>query len=280
MDTSVSKASGIPRDISLRPELVELLGGILATCPKLLASTVPSEVVHAIESIKEKVGSGEGLSWDPKSLTHHEHARLLRDGVAVGAVDPANLAAHLGKKNESDLLEAFCQQWVKGWLEPYLETRLEKFDNKPQVEKRSMFARRTPEQQHGRQCGRVLIDGMRELFCQAMRLTGVEQEAITRLLEEFARALCSEEEIQTRFQHVLLPDDQRPKDVESMEQAVFLLAYSALLLNTAMYNPGAKGDKAQTRQEFTAQGHRVAGFRDDFCKKMYDLVKAQPLGLV
>jgi len=273
----ITKSSIDPANVALTSELLELLGGVLARMPKLLSQNSPGEVIAAIESIKQRDNTG-GLLWDPKSLTPHERARVLRDGVALGAVDPACLAAHLGKQNEADLREAFCSQWISGWLRPYLDARRDVFGPAPQVEKRSMFSRRNPTQQHGRQCGRVIIDGMRELFGKAMRLAGVEQEATARLLEEFAHVLCLEPEIQARFQFVVLPDEERPKDVESMEHAVFLLSYSALLLNTGMHNPSARG-KVQTRVEFTTQGRQVAGFRDDFCKKMYDLVKAQPLGL-
>lgn len=121
---------------------------------------------------------------------------------------------------------------------------------------------------------------MRDFFGRAMRLTGVEQEALIRLLEEFARVLSSEPEIQSRFEYVRLSPEERPPDIESLEHTVFLLTYSALLLNTAMHNPCTKGRaQCQSRQEFAEQGRKVAGIQEDFSRKMYDLVKAHPLGL-
>merc|ERR1719258_167127 len=113
---------------------------------------------------------GEETSWDARMLKPEERARVLRDGVAVGAVDPAALAALLGKKTEDNLREQFCTQWVVGWLPSYLESRREVFGSAPHDPQvgHSFFSRRTPDQQHRRQCGRVLIDGMRSLFGQAM----------------------------------------------------------------------------------------------------------------
>jgi len=261
----------------LVPELRELLAIVLFQTPKLLSSGAPEEVRRAIEGLASRARAGKA---PPEGfLTVTERARLLREGVVQGVVDPSLLAAHLGKPDEMALRTDFFAQWVAGWLGPYLKDRCHIFGPAPQAEKRFVFARsgmRTPAQQYGRQCGRVVVDGMRDLFGRAMRLVNVEQESLTRLLEEFAHVLCEEPEIRSRFQFVELPPEERPKDVESLEHAVFLLAYHTLLLNTAMHNTSAKG-KAPSRAEFAAQGRAVAGVREDFCKKMFDLIRTQPL---
>merc|ERR1719373_196550 len=115
---------------------------------------------------------------------------------------------------------------------------------------------------------------MRAFFCRAIKLVGVEQEALTRLVEEFARVLCLNPEIQSRFHHAVSED--KPKEVESLEHAVFLLTYNALILNTAMHNPQARG-KAQSKKEFAEQSRSVSGFRTEFCEKMFDLIRKEGL---
>jgi len=264
--------------LGLPPEIVELVAMVLISQPKLRAADAPEEVVAMMDDMKKRMSSDDPQKCDASMLTPDESARIWRLGVTVGAVDPALLAAYLGKEKSQDVRQAFCIQWVEGWLGPYLETRSHIFAATPETQDRRIFAWHTAETHYGRQCGRVLVDGMRDLFGRAMRLTGVEQEALTRLLEEFARVLCLEEEIQKRFRYVQVPDAERPKGLESLEHAVFLLTYWALLLNTALHNRAARG-KAPTSKEFSKQGRTIAGFQEVFCEKMYDLIKKTPLGL-
>jgi hypothetical protein len=248
--------------------LLEGIVGALVALPKLLASPAPEPVASRLEEVK----AGNAMSWSMSELSVAHQARLLRDGVALNAVDPAELAAYLGKERCHDLREAYSAQWVAGWLNSYLEYRQDKYAHAPEEQKATWF--RKGQEVFVRQCGRVLIDGMRSFFGRAIKLVGVEQEAMIRLVEAFARELCLDPTIQSRFQYVVA---EKPKDVESLEQAVFLLTYNALILNTATHNPQARG-KAQTKKEFAEQSRSVSGFRTEFCEKMWDLVKREPLG--
>eukprot|EP00927_Polykrikos_kofoidii_P033456 TRINITY_DN28286_c0_g1_i1.p1 TRINITY_DN28286_c0_g1~~TRINITY_DN28286_c0_g1_i1.p1 ORF type:complete len:1647 (+),score=297.74 TRINITY_DN28286_c0_g1_i1:47-4942(+) len=252
-------------------ELLELLSVVLTASPSVAIEGAAEGLRIALQE------NGQlPLSWTVTQLTIGERARGLREGVTFGVVDPRKLAALLGKKKEEDLRWAFIKQWVRGWLGPYLEVKRDVFGPGPQ-ERWSNWLGREPLQKFRRQCGRVLVDGMRDLFARAMVLIDVEQEAVTRLMEDYAKALCGEPEVRTRFQQAVVPEAQRPKDVHSLEDAVFLLSYQVLLLNTALHKPSARG-YAQSRQDFASQGQAIAGAQQDFCKKMYDLIKAQPLG--
>ncbi|CAE8723322.1 unnamed protein product [Polarella glacialis] len=290
-----SHASG-PLSVSVHSlpvptELLRLLAGVLQSSPKLLSASAPSVVRQAVlaaadpgsvpgkgdeDASASSPPAGIPVLWDAQMLEPWEHAQVLREGVAVGAVDPALLAAFLGCADRLAVRQAFCSQWVAAWLGPYLQNRSETFGEAPN--ERRLFAKRAPQQHYWRQCGRVIVDAMRDLFGVAMRLTGVEQEGLVRLLEDFARALCSGAEMEERFRQALLPAEERPQDVRSLEHAVFLLSYHALLLNTALHNPAAKGRGALSRQEFAAQGKSASGMQVDTCKKMYDLIKATPFG--
>jgi len=269
---------------STTSELGRLLVGVLAETPKLLAASAPSEIRYATLALADTVKNSDstgpdkmpGRSWSVDMLAPWQHAQVLREGVAVGVVDPAMLAAFLAHKDRQSLRQVFCARWVDAWLGPYLEGRSEIFGPTPSWDKR-IFTMRAPQQQFWRQCGRVIVDAMRDLFGKAMRLTGVEQEGLIRLMEEFAAALCSQPEIKDRFSQAQLPPDERPREAQTLEQAVFLLGYHALLLNTALHNPSARG-RAASRQDFTAQGKSASGMQPDTCKKIYDLIKACPLG--
>merc|ERR1712072_632982 len=97
-------------------------------------------------------------------------------------------------------------------------------------------------------------------------------EATTRLLTDFAQALCCESEVRLRFAQVMLPQ----LEIEiNLEDTFYSLANEALKLNRDLLNPKARGT-APTRTEFASQG-RANGVQPDFCKKMYDLIKASPL---
>lgn len=261
--------------VILTPEVIELVAMVLIAFPKLIAATAPQEVVDMIEEIKKQMNTEDPPQCDASMFVADERARIFRYGVAGGAVDPAFLAAHLGKEQNQDVREAFCVQWVENWLGPYLATRGDKFAPTLGQQPRRIFALHSAETKYARQCGRLIVDGMRDLFGRDMKLIRVEQEALTRLLEEFARALCLEDEIQKRFGYVCI---ERPEGVESLEHAVFLLTYHTLWLNTAMHNPAARR-KAPKKEEFSKQGRTSIGFQEDLCRKMYDLVKAQEIGL-
>merc|ERR1712007_315453 len=170
----------------------------------------------------------------------------------------------LGNADEAALREAFISLWVASWLRPPREVRYE-------VEKRPLFARRT----HPHQKFLVMfVDSMKELFGRVMCLSDLEQVMVNRLVAEFARALCGEPSVQDKLKYVLLPEAERPGDIRSPEEALERLAHHTISLNTSMHKtPGRR--QVLSRNDFAARG-RLTGFQEDFCKKIFDLVKTQP----
>eukprot|EP00931_Biecheleriopsis_adriatica_P074447 TRINITY_DN4849_c0_g1_i2.p1 TRINITY_DN4849_c0_g1~~TRINITY_DN4849_c0_g1_i2.p1 ORF type:complete len:1742 (+),score=333.04 TRINITY_DN4849_c0_g1_i2:107-5332(+) len=278
INSGTMHANSPTAQISLDPssELWRLLAGVLVTSPTLLAASAPDSLREAVLQKGDKWWS-KVANWDAEALEPGELAQVLREGVAVAAIDPAMLASYLGHKDRQVLRGTFLARWLDAWLGPYLESRSEIFGAEPAWDRR-IFTKRAPQQQYWRQCGRVVVDAMRNLFGKAMRLTGVEQEAVYRLLEDFANTLCSSSDIRSRLEQAMLPPEERnASDVPNLETSVLLLAYQVLMLNTALHNPNAKG-RAASRSDFALQGQAAAGMHIDTCKKIYDLVKASPLG--
>merc|ERR1711988_1491582 len=90
-----------------------------------------------------------------------EHAKVLRMGVAAGWVDLRKLARTLGCSRSAALREAYCRLWASGWATPYVQVRKALFDE-PRPP-RLWITRRNPRQKYARQCGRLLLDAMRNL---------------------------------------------------------------------------------------------------------------------
>lgn len=281
--SSTAPARKMPTDaIDAQPsdrELLQLLKGVLASQPKLLSASAPERMRREVDELVVAAKAGlSPLGWDASDLTPAEHSRILREGTAHGVVDPQRLAKFLGDESAADTREAFFDQWAQGWIPPYLVTRRDVFGLVPRSQRTGfVLLSREPQQKYFRQCGRVLVDGMRDVFSRAMILVDVEQQAVQRLLQDFVQALCSETEVRARFAQALLPEAERPKGCANLEDTVFCLAYQALIMNTTMHNPNNKGKKGMTQAQFAAQG-RDLGVQPDFCNKMYDLIKAQPLG--
>jgi len=88
-------------------ELMELLAGFeahrsnLSPDSTLIAGNAPIEIRRMVEDFKRT------LPWDPSDLQPAELARILREGVAVGAVDPQRLACFLGETQSSATRESF-----------------------------------------------------------------------------------------------------------------------------------------------------------------------------
>lgn len=264
-----TKLDKAPAIMEARGELRDLMAYLLSAYPKLRVILADTERLDDLPAEMQRCG---------RALSVPERARVLRMGVASELINPQMLAIHLARSDEGDLREAYSQLCINTWLGPYLDARQQElgFGPSPQPESWTKIFH-NPLQRFARMCGRLIVDAMREYFCRAMTLRSVEQEGIVRLLEDFAHALASKEEVQQRFEYALLPVAERPKNVTSLEQVVFLLVYLGLLLNTALHNPAAKR-KAQTKQEFAMQGCSTVGVQVDCCKKIYDLIRATPLG--
>jgi len=235
------------------PEFTSLLSMVLKSHPELQSSQMPHELRSAVLE----------RSLDASVLMPSEVSFILRESVVLGAVDPTQLAALLS--SDGVLRDCFCDQWFSGWLGPYLESRREIFGTEP---KRTLFARHPPMQQHCRQCGRLILDAMRELFGRVMCVASLSPEALSDCLTSFVHVLCANPEVQARLQHVV---DLDADDVDRLEPLIRQLAQQTVELNLSMTACG----KTPSRLEFAAAG--PTGIQDDVCKKIYDLLRVHPL---
>ncbi|KAK3323543.1 hypothetical protein B0T19DRAFT_207800 [Cercophora scortea] len=107
------------------------------------------------------------------------------------------------------------------------------------------------------------VDQALRLFLEAFRLPG-ESALIERIVSSFSDIYCA---------------NSTPKGVENKD-AVFVLTYAIIMLNTDQHNPNMKGQK---RMEFSAFAHNLRGVNDgkdfapEYLQEIYDAIKSDEI---
>ncbi|KAM0791993.1 hypothetical protein ACM66B_007105 [Microbotryomycetes sp. NB124-2] len=109
--------------------------------------------------------------------------------------------------------------------------------------------------------GKIICDAMRELL-EAFRLPG-ESQQIARITETFAEVYF----------------ETRPAEIKSQD-AVYVLAYSVIMLNTDLHNP-----QVRKRMDITAYSRNLRGVNDgqdfdpEYLKSIYDSIRKREIVL-
>lgn len=259
---------------AMAPELVELLGRVVVEVwHAFLVDDVPQVLREAVQAVRDEA---EPIPEEHR-LPPAEKAKVLRLAVRAGVVSLMRLSEVLSRLAHNELLTAYCRAWAMEFFRSYFLSRQASFGEVPNAH-RSFFSRHSPQERFMRQCGRLVVDAMRDFFWRAMWAGGLESGPLQRLVDAFAAALSSHPDVSVRLEQSLVPPMDRLPDVPDIERSVFFMTYLTLQLNTQLHNPNRGHGPQSSVRVFASMGRRVPGFQEPFSKKVYDLVRREPLG--
>lgn len=257
------KSVGCGRLLNVEGDLVRVRSHERGTLQRIVIEKVPAEAEVP-------------AACPAYDLSLEEKAWILRRGVQCALVNRQQLAKFLGghRPSSKEVLRAYARLWEAEWRcawggpqadgEGALQGGAEgaedsggspasrhssrgaqssdsgrggrRSKSRPRTSRREwilgMVSGVSPEDRHN---GDLFVSALRSFFASALRMSQLEADPVQRVIEAFAEALAKDKTLLDTFSGSMLPEQER-KTYRTVEEVLFGLTYTTLMLNTDMHN--------------------------------------------